>query len=154
VGFGRIFCGTAYRKKPGYPLQFLPLRGKNSASIPCAAKKWPPCHFLALGFCFAKTQESIQPASVPAAVWSYTVRRYLPPETNRVFNAVSAPGGGHGPEEIIARLTDAETGEKPGNFQGFTKGGPIIFPRRPAFAAQSPYPGRQAPKHWGLFLCR
>jgi hypothetical protein len=26
-----------------------------SASIPCAAKKWHPCHFLALGFYFAKT---------------------------------------------------------------------------------------------------
>jgi hypothetical protein len=40
---------------PGYPLQFLPLRGKNSASIPCAGQT--ASRFGLSEFHFVKLQE-------------------------------------------------------------------------------------------------
>jgi hypothetical protein len=52
-----IWAHPRLRRGPGYPLQsFCRAAAKSiSTPIPCAAKKWPPCHFLALGFCPAKT---------------------------------------------------------------------------------------------------
>jgi hypothetical protein len=61
AGLGAFFAPLSdpplwRRKKPGYPLvSFLPAAKKDTASIPCAANKWPPCHLLAVGFCKAKT---------------------------------------------------------------------------------------------------
>jgi hypothetical protein len=54
AGLGAFFAPR--RKKPGYPLvSFLPAAKKDTASIPCAADKWHPCHLSASGFCKAKT---------------------------------------------------------------------------------------------------
>jgi hypothetical protein len=67
MGLGAFFAPPSgpsgrRRKKPGYPLQFLPLRDKNSASIPCAGQT--AAQFDLAEFCFAKLQ-GIQPASMP-----------------------------------------------------------------------------------------
>jgi hypothetical protein len=56
--------------KTGLSLQFLsppPAGFRYFRSIPCAAKKWHPCHFLALRFCKAKTYAFITAGSLPAA---------------------------------------------------------------------------------------
>jgi hypothetical protein len=54
---------------PGFTLvSFLPAAKKDTASIPCAAVKRPPCRFTALSFCGAKTHEFPQPASLPACL--------------------------------------------------------------------------------------
>jgi hypothetical protein len=101
-----VWAHFLLRKKPGYPLQFLPLRGKNSAPIPCARKslrdlRWE-FHFVKLQARARLTRFSLTPYDTASAGKQTHISNIVKipgqdfkirhPETVRAINGNPFPG--------------------------------------------------------------